>query len=344
MRESPTAIQVRGQGSYALSGVYVNGWGAIAGTKESQGPLAGHFDEIWEDNLAGKATWEQAERELWLSALRHGLNRAQWPSSTVDLVLGGDLLNQLYATNFAGRAHAIPLLGLFAACATFTEGVGLGALLIAGGGPRRVMVGASSHHLASERQFRFPIELGYQRTPTASWTATAAGAIGLSRHPSPITVAGVTFGRVIDRGSADPMDMATAMTPAAHDCLMRHLSSFSRVIDDYDRIFTGDLGLLGTDILRDLMSDAHQFAKIHEDCGRILYGPEQDTHNGGSGAGCAAAVFSGHIVSRILDGSWRRVLLIATGALFSPTSYQQGETIPCIAHAVEFERSDRIPS
>jgi stage V sporulation protein AD len=326
----------RAAGSFAVEGVRVAGWGTVVGKMEAEGPLGAEFDSALTDDLAGEGSWEAAERALWVASLARAAERAGIEAAELDLVLGGDLLDQLYSTNFAGREHQAPMAGVFSACATFTEAVGLGALLIAGGGPGRVAAVAASHHLAAERQFRFPVELGYQRTPTASWTATAAGALILGTDAGTVRVTGVTFGRVIDRGSKNPMDMGTAMAPAAADTLSRHLAAFERRWTDYDRVYTGDLGHVGSRILHDLVDDP-AFRERHDDCGRALYAAAQDAHNGGSGAGCAAAVFSGPILRRLREQTWRRVLLLATGALFSPTSYQQGETIPCIAHAVEFE-------
>jgi stage V sporulation protein AD len=335
------------RGSYAVSGVTVAGAAAIVGKKEGEGPLGGAFDAVWTDDLAGRRSWEAAEAALSGAAVERAIQAADWTRDDVDAVIAGDLLNQLYSTNFAARGHQIPLLGTFAACATFTESIALGALLLAASGPQRVVVAAASHHLAAERQFRFPVELGYQRTPTASWTATAAGALALEAGPGAVGIESVTVGRVVDLGARDPMDMGTAMAPAAADCLLRHRAAVGRGWEDYDRIYTGDLGVVGSRILADLLGggerEVSSFVARHEDCGRALYSDRQDAHNGGSGAGLAAAVFSGSVLPQIRAGHWRRVLLVATGALFSPTSYQQGETIPGIAHAIEFTHVQARP-
>lgn len=336
---SGSGVSRKARGSYGVQGAYVAGYGSVVGKLEGAGPLGAAFGEVWNDDLAGQTSWEEAERELWLAAIHQATKRADWDPTDPDLVLGGDLLDQLYSTNFSAREHHIPLAGLFSACASFTQAVGLASLLVAAGGPEKVLAGAASHHLAAERQFRFPVELGYQRAPTASWTATAAGVLAIGGARGPIAVRGVTLGRVVDRGSKNPMDLGTAMAPAAHDTLERHLSAFNRSLSDYDRVVTGDLGVVGSSILGELMGAPDGFEQIHDDCGRSLYHASQDTHNGGSGAGCAAAVFSGPVIQRMLAGDFRRVLLVATGALFSPTSYQQGESIPGIAHAVEFVRA-----
>jgi stage V sporulation protein AD len=327
-------VERLGGGSFALSGVAVTGWSSIGGRMEGDGPLGHAFDEIWREDLAGEQTWEAAEQALWLAALERARRRAGVPREAVELVVGGDLLDQLYSTNFAARRHQVPLLGVFSACATFTEAVGIAATLVASDAVRCAAAGAASHHLAAERQFRFPVELGYQRAPTASWTATAAGAVVLERRSGPIAVTGFTVGRVIDRGSSNPMDMGTAMAPAAWDTITRHLRAFSRELRHYDRIVTGDLGTVGSRILAELVGDP-TWTERHRDCGLLLYRPDQDVHNGGSGAGLAASVFGAHFAPELARGRWRRLLLVATGALFSPTSYQQGESIPSIAHAVE---------
>ncbi len=315
--------------------VAVVGHFAIGGVREGQGPLGPIFDHIWRDDLAGERTWEAAEGKMAVQAVEGAAHGAGWQLGDVDVVVGGDLLDQLVSTNFAARQHQQPTLGVFAACASFAEAVGLAGLWCEGGSARAV-AGAWSHHLAVERQFRFPIEFGYQRTPTASWTATAAGALAVTPGSGRVQLRAFTVGRVVDPGSTDPMDMGTAMAPAAWDSLQRHLRAVDGDWGQYDRVFTGDLGVVGSAILCDLAHD-DTFSRVHDDCGRSLYRPDQDVHNGGSGAGCVAAVVAGHIVPRIEAGDWRRVLVAATGALFSPTSYQQGESIPAVAHVIELQ-------
>ncbi len=315
--------------------VAVVGHFAAGGAREGQGPLAAAFDQVWNDDLAGETTWEAAEAKMAVQALEGAAHDGGWPLEAVDVVVGGDLLDQLVSTNFAARQHHQPTLGVFAACASFAEAVGLAGLWC-DRGSARVVAGAWSHHLAVERQFRFPVEFGYQRTPTASWTATAAGALALTQGTGRVQLRAFTVGRVVDPGSTDPMDMGTAMAPAAWDSLQRHLAAVHARWDDYDRVFTGDLGVVGSGILCDLANDT-AFVRVHDDCGRSLYRPEQDVHNGGSGTGCVAAVVAGHIMPRVEAGEWHRVLVAATGALFSPTSYQQGESIPAVAHVIELE-------
>lgn len=329
------AIEKIGQFTYRPEGVYIQSTGSVVGPKEGQGPLGALFDRVWSDERGRYASFEKAEQALLQESYQEALQKAHCDFNDVDLVLGGDLLDQIISTNYAARSHARPLLGVFSACATFTEGLGLASLLIAGGAPKTVLVSASSHHSTAERQFRFPLELGYQRTPTASWTATASGAVLLSHQSSPISIESVTFGRVIDFGGKDPNDMGSAMAPAALDTIMHHLTDTERTPSDYDAIYTGDLGVFGIEILRRYgASQGVEFGSELDDCGRSLYSPEQDTHNGGSGPGCSAAVFAGPLIRRLSSGSLRRLLLVSTGALFSPTTSQQGESIPAIAHAV----------
>lgn len=325
-------------GCYRVTEVAVAETAAIVGPKEGKGPLGSYFDEIWPaDDHKGKS-FEEAERALVEDAMTLALKKAKTSWDEVDLVVGGDLLDQIVSTNFAARRHQRPLLGIFSACAVFTQGLGLAALLLGRQGPRSVLVSAVSHHMAAERQFRFPIELGYQRTPTAAWTATAAGSVVLvaGTDPHRVGIDVITIGRVVDYGSKNPNDMGSAMAPAALDTIKRHFEATGTTVQDYDAVYTGDLGVMGTKLLT-LMGEQQgiNFDERLQDCGKSLYHLEkQDVHNGGSGPGCSAAVFAGYLNQRLQTGEWRRLLLVATGALFSPTTYQQGESIPCIAHAV----------
>ncbi|MCY0885178.1 MAG: stage V sporulation protein AD [Firmicutes bacterium] len=335
-------MEALGPGTYRLYGVGIATTAAVVGPKEGRGPLGGYFDRVWPDDEHGQATFEAAELALATEAATVAVERAGLEWEQVEAVLGGDLLDQLITTNFAGRAHGRPLLGVFAACASFTEALGLGACLIAGGGPRTVLAMAASHHYAAERQFRFPTELGYQRLPTASWTATAAGATVLTADvpPGGLIVEAVTFGRVVDYGQKNPNDMGSAMAPAAADTILRHLQATGQRPGDFDRIVTGDLGAVGVPLAAEAARrSGTEIAPVLDDCGLLLYDrDDEDVHNGGSGAGCSAAVFNAYLATRLLGGSWRHLLLAATGALFSPTTYRQGESIPGICHAVEIRR------
>lgn len=328
--------------SYRIENVSLKSAAATVGPKEGQGPLGADFDQVFQDHSLGQTSSELAERQLLMVSQIKALEKAGLSWDDVSMSLGGDLLDQIVSTNFAAREHKRPLVGLFSACAVFSEGLGVGSLLLAGGGPNTVLVSASSHHLSAERQFRFPVELGYQRTPTAAWTATAAGSAVLMRGTGPIRVESVTLGRVIDFGTKDPNDMGTAMAPAAFDTLSRHLRDTHQSPRDYDAIYTGDLGQHGLLMLREYAkTQGLALGEELHDAGRELYHlDKQDVHNGGSGPGCSASVFCGPLFRRLERGEWHRLLLIATGALFSPTTYQQGESIPCIAHAIAIVREE----
>ncbi len=335
-----------GEASYRTAEAYIAETAACVGRKEGEGPLGQYFDVVWRDEGEAFSSFEKAEQALLAQTQDTALAKASRAWSDVDLVIGGDLMDQLIATDFEGRRHQRPLVGLFSACASFTEALAVGASTVGRKGPRTVLVAASSHHLTAERQFRFPLELGYQRTPTASWTATAAGAVLLVAEPTPVVVDAVTFGRVVDWGSKDANDMASAMAPAAVDTIQRHLDALGEAVEAYDAIVTGDLGVFGMKLAAHLAHTEYHFdlGTNLEDCGHLLYDIErQDVHNGGSGAGCAASVFSGYLYRHLRTGRWRRILLAATGALFSPTSSQQGESIPAIAHAVSFSRHGDSP-
>lgn len=336
------AVRRRGAATYETDRVWIRGTGSVVGPKEGQGPLKDHFDRVWPDEQNGHPSWEKAEQALLAEAYEEALKKAETAWNGIDMVIGGDLLDQIVSTNFSAREHQRPLAGLFSACATFTEGLGLASMLLSGGGLDQVMVSAASHHQAAERQFRFPLELGYQRTPTAAWTATAAGAVVMATKPGPLRIESVTLGRVVDMGGKDPNDMGSAMAPAAFDTIQQHLTDTGQSPEDFDAIFTGDLGDFGVKVLRRYAKDKHlDLSAVLDDCGRSLYdAQQQDTHNGGSGPGCSASVFAGPLARRLVQGDFRRLLLVATGALFSPTTYQQGETIPCIAHAVAVVREE----
>lgn len=257
----------------------------------------------------------------------------------IDFFLAGDLLNQIISSNFAARKLPIPFLGLFGACSTFTEALILGSVLIDGGFGQRVLVAASSHHNTAERQFRFPVEQGVQRPPSAQWTVTGSGALVLQGSGDGPRVTMGTVGRVVDLGTTDANDMGGAMAPAAADTLISHFRDTGRSPESYDLILTGDLGRVGRAALMEILRmQGYQLGENYQDCGLLIYDLEQqDVHSGGSGCGCAAIVFSGQVLAWLRERRYRKVLLMATGALMSPTSSQQGETVPAIAHAVAIE-------
>jgi stage V sporulation protein AD len=342
----PASTQVQGDGArrtgrtWRFADCWITGAAAIAGPTEGQGPLGGLFDEVLADHLLGCRSWEQAESRMFHRAFQRLCRDTGLETGDFDLLLGGDLLNQTVASAFAARDCDLPFCGLYNACATFGEALGLAAALCEGGFCRRVAVVTSSHHDAAERQYRFPTELGNQRPPTAQWTATGAAAVAVEREAGARAVARVvafTPGRVLDYGVKDPFNMGAAMAPAAADTLAVHLADLGWQPGDFGAIYTGDLGEVGVPLCEDLLA-ARGLAAHLEDCGRTLYDPgRQDVHAGGSGCACSALVFTAKILRELREGRLRRVCLCPTGSLHSTTTYQQGESIPAIAHAVTCE-------
>ena len=309
---------------------------AVGGKKESEGPLAAEFDELSADNRFGQSSWEAAEKYLQLRAARLCLQKAALPQEKVQLALAGDLQAQCTASSYAMRELGVPFAGLFGACSTMAEGLALGAALCEGGAARNLLAMASSHFCAAERQFRTPLSYGAVRTPTAQWTATAAGACLLRPAGEGVQLCAATFGRVQDYKIKDINNMGAAMAPAAAATLLHYLKDTGSAPADFDRIYTGDLGHVGSQLLRDLLTAEGLLLKNHVDCGCILYdAAEQTVKSGGSGPGCCASVLCGHILPRLEKGTQKRVLFIATGALMSQTTFLQKESIPAIAHLVE---------
>ena len=317
----------------------VIGHGSAAGSKEAAGPLGRHFDHICKDDSFGEKTWEKSESRMQQLALDAALGRAGLHTGDLDLLLAGDLLNQCIGSAFAARAAAVPYLGLYGACSTMGESLALAALLLAGGWGTYAAAVTSSHFCSAERQYRTPLEYGSQRPPTSQWTATAAGAVILTSLPrrGPVVTA-VTVGKVADKGIKDANNMGAAMAPAAYDTLKTHFEDTGRAPDYYDLILTGDLGRLGWEIVSDLFSSDGAPLSNYSDCGLLLFDRKhQDVHCGASGCGCSAAVLNGHVIPGLLAGRWKRVLFCPTGALLSPTSTMQGESIPGVCHAISLE-------
>jgi stage V sporulation protein AD len=323
---------------------WVTGSAAVAGPAEGRGPLGHAFDEVCADHLLGRRTWERAESELHRRALDRLCGKLGLGRSDFDLLLAGDLLNQTVASAFAAREADIPFCGLYSACATFAEGLGLAAALCAAHYVRRVAVVVSSHHDAAERQYRFPTELGSQRPPTAQWTATGAVAVAVEAGAVDRALAKVvafTPGRVLDYLVKDPFNMGAAMAPAAADTLAAHLAALGLPADSCGAVYTGDLARVGVPVCEELLRAAGWSVQVR-DCGSELYDPaHQDVHAGGSGAACSALVFAARILPDLRGGTYARACLCGTGSLHSPTTYQQGESIPGIAHAVTLERVAR---
>lgn len=312
---------------------------AIAGPKEGQGPLGADFDVVLPDDLLGMASWEQAESEMLRRAVDLCASKAGVTIKAVDLLLAGDLQDQITASGFAARALGIPFFGLYGACSTFIESMVLGGALVDGGLADRVVCAASSHFCAAERQYRFPLELGNQRPPSAQWTATAAGAALLSREETGLcSLTHGTVGRIVDYQIKDANHMGAAMAPAVADTLTAHFQDTGRSPQDYDQIVTGDLGFIGRELLMDLMRERGMplAPERLSDCGASLYSPEQDAHAGGSGCGCIASVLSAHFMP-LIAGPFHRMLALGSGAMLSPATTQQGESIPSISYAVALE-------
>ncbi|MBQ3462533.1 MAG: stage V sporulation protein AD [Clostridia bacterium] len=320
--------------------VYIRETAAIVGVKEGEGPLSEEFDEVLTDDTLGEKTWEKSESALQKKAAYKALDKAGMKQGEIDYALAGDLINQCIGAHYSMRDMDIPFLGLYGACSTMTESLSIGSMLIGGGFANNVMCLTSSHFCTAEKQFRNPLEYGGQRTPSAQWTVTGSGCAILSAEKGMARITAVTSGKVIDKGINDLSNMGAAMAPAAIDTLLAHFKATNTKPQDYDLILTGDLGHIGSDIIIDLMQkEGYDLRNIHNDCGKLIFDREkQDTHAGGSGCGCCASVLCGHIMKEINRGKLRRMLVMATGALMNPMIVQQGESIPCIAHAVEIEK------
>jgi len=317
---------------------------AVAGKKESHGPLREYFDVTGEDTKFGQKSWEKAESRMQELALKAALEKSSLGDEDIDMIFAGDLLNQCISTSFSMRGTNIPLFGLYGACSTMAESLSLAAMAVSGGFADRAAAMTSSHFASAERQYRFPLVYGGQRTPTAQWTVTGAGCAILAREGAGPFVTAATAGRIVDWGIRDANNMGAAMAPAAMDTIARHLRDLGRRPEDYDLIVTGDLGAIGKRIVLDLFRrDGVELGSVYDDCGVMIFDAErQDVHAGGSGCGCSAAVLCGCLLRRMQEGRYRRILFCGTGALLSPTSTQQGESIPSICHAVSIE-TERSP-
>ena len=306
----------------------------IGGKFEGQGPLADFFDEISNDSFFGEKTWEKAESAMQKTVLQRALEKAELTPEDLDYILAGDLLNQCIGSSFGLRDFRVPFYGLYGACSTMGESLSLASLLIDGGYADRAAALTSSHFCSAERQYRTPLEYGGQRTPTAQWTVTGSGCIILARDGNGPYVTHATIGKIVDKGIKDANNMGAAMAPAAYETIKAHFQDTGRRPSQYDLIVTGDLGKLGSEILFDLFHKDGMDLNNLTDCGTLIYDLEgQDVHCGGSGCGCSAVVLTGHLLNGMRAGRWKNILFCGTGALLSPTSTQQGESIPCICHA-----------
>ena len=327
-------------------GAWIRSRACMAGQKESEGPLGNTFDQILEDDLLGQKSWEFAESEMLRRTVELCASKADMSSGDIGALLAGDLNAQIISAGFAARQLGVPFLGLYGACSTMTETLVVGAALVSAGYLKNAMCAASSHFCTAERQYRAPLELGNQRTPTAQWTVTGAGAVmlasGAAAKGAKVCLTHTTCGRVIDLGIADANNMGAAMAPAAADTLCAHLKDLNRSFEDYDLVVTGDLGHHGRDLLIELLRQSGVDVREDRlfDCGCEIFSARQDVHAGGSGCGCAASMLCGYLLPELAAGHLNRIVFMAPGALLSPTTTMQGESIPGVAHAVVLEHRE----
>ncbi len=312
---------------------------AVVGKKEGEGPLAQWFDRVEQDTKFGQESWEQAESRLQSLTLEEALNKQNMTATDLDLIFAGDLLNQCIGSSFSLHGTGIPFLGLYGACSTMVEGLMMAAMTVDGGYASRAAALTSSHFASAERQYRLPLVYGGQRTPTAQWTVTGSGCAIVAQSGDGPCITAATIGRIADKGIKDANNMGAAMAPAAYLTLSAHFEDLGTSPSDYDLIVTGDLGTLGKELLIDLFrKDGVELAPRYNDCGCMIFDTEkQDVHAGGSGCGCCGSVLCGYLLPQLQQGQLHRILVCATGALLSPTSTQQGESIPSVAHAVVLE-------
>ena len=312
---------------------------SVVGPKEGEGPLKDKFDLILSNDLYGEKTWELAESKMVQTVMETAIKKVNKTTEDIDYMIAGDLLNQLLSSSFAARELSIPFLGVYGACSTMAQSLALGSMLVDGDFADLIVTGASSHYCTAERQFRFPLELGNQKPMTAQWTVTGAGCTVLATEGEGPRVTHITIGKVIDKGISDANNMGAAMAPAAIDTIYSYFIDTKDDPNSFDIIATGDLGKLGMQITLDMLKDQGlDISKVYTDCGLEIFDIEaQDVHCGGSGCGCSASVFSGYIYKKLRTKEFNKVMLVSTGALLSPTSTLQKESIPSVAHAVVIE-------
>jgi len=318
----------------------ITSWASMVGPKEGEGPWANDFDMILEDYLFGEESWEKAESKILRETIKLVLSKQGLEPQDAEVMLAGDLLNQIISSSYAAREINIPFLGLYGACSTMAESLLVGSILVDGGYFERVVTATSSHHYTAERQFRFPTEQGVQKVPSSQWTATAAGALLIQKDGLGPKVVCATVGKVVDMGQTDAANMGGAMAPAAVDTIKIHFQDTGRTPDYYDFIVTGDLGSVGMTLAGELFQkEGIVPTPNYSDCGVLLYDGLQGVDSGGSGCGCSGCMLAGPLLKKIKKKEINRLLFVATGALMSPTSTFQGESIPGIAHAVAIENS-----
>lgn len=322
----------------------IRSFASTAGKKEGEGPLGHYFDEVSDDAYFGQKTWEQGESELMKRTVLRAISKGGFVPDDIDYMFAGDLLNQCITSTYGLRDLNIPLLGIYGACSTMSEGLVLASLMTDSGIGGNVIAATSSHFCTAERQFRFPLSYGSVRTPTAQWTCTASGAVVVSAKASAPFIRAVTIGKIVDLGVTDANNMGAAMAPAAAYVIKTFLQDTAMEPSDFDAIVTGDLGTVGSKLLIELLrGDGIDISKCHRDCGVMMFDTDtQDVHAGGSGCGCSASVLCGYFLPKIKTGEIKNILFCATGALMSTTASQQGESIPSISHAVYISAESRI--
>ena len=325
-----------GSSSAKISDVHIASTATVVGQKEADGAISGWFDIVMPDDEWGEKSWEKTESKMQKEAVKLAVSKADMTLNDIDKIFSGDLLNQCIGAGFGLRELNIPFYGIYGACSTMIEGLSLASMLIDGGFAENAVAVTSSHFCTAERQYRNPLEYGGQRPPGAQWTVTGSGAAVLKKGRGKINVTRITTGKIVDMGVTDPNNMGGAMAPAAYETIKTHFSDFNLSIDEYDLIVTGDLGKIGSAVLVDLLlKDGIDISKKHKDCGLMIYKEkEQDVHSGGSGCGCIASVLCGYFEKELKKGNLSNILAVGTGALLSPTSSLQGESVPGIAHAV----------
>ncbi len=337
--------------------VFIESAASIAGKKEGEGPLGSEFDMICKDPMFGTATWEAAESTLQKEAALLAIGKAGLKPEEIRMAFAGDLLAQSIASSFGIAEMGIPFYGLFGACSTMGESLSLGAMAVAAGYGEHILCATSSHFASAEKEFRYPLGYGNQRPLSATWTVTGSGACVIGQNPPSFPSKGeamplrqgnvcaaiteITTGKIVDYGFRDSLNMGACMAPAACDTIYQHLFDFGRAPSDYDAIVTGDLGVIGQQILLDLLSGKNiDISQVHQDCGLMIFDSNtQDTHSGGSGCGCAATVLCAHLLPKIITGDWKRILFVPTGAMLSKVSFNEGDPVAGIAHAVVIEQA-----
>lgn len=316
----------------------VKGFYSIVGEKEGLGNFGEYFDEVLNDDMCGEQSFEKAERKIFETAIKGAVGKAKLYENELDLIIGGDLLNQIVSSSFTARDLDIPFLGVYGACSTMAESLIVGSSIIDGNFFTNVACATGSHFSTAERQYRFPLELGNQRPPTSQWTITGSGCTILSTKGKGPRIVNATIGKVIDYGVMDVNNMGACMAPATADSFVAHFKDTNTSPEDYDLILTGDLGKLGSDIFLDLMErEGYKIGKNYNDCGQMMYDNNQKTFQGGSGAGCSATILNSYVFKKMMKGELKKVLFGATGALLSTLTSQQGESIPGICHIVQIE-------